>query len=100
LAEWLGSGLQSRLQQFESARRLSGIEIRESDLGLAGVRRYLRSAFSAERNIQCWFGEPLASGDRAAVEWRASRKEGKVVVRDHDNHVERREWPYAEWSSA
>jgi hypothetical protein len=24
LAEWLGSGLQSRLQQFESARRLYG----------------------------------------------------------------------------
>ena len=92
---------------------------REPDLGLAGVRRYLRSEFSGERNIQCWFGEPVASGDRAAVEWWASWTEkgqeltfagvtmlrfdgeGKVVDhRDYDNHVGRREPPYAEWSSA
>jgi SnoaL-like domain len=45
---------------------------REPDLGLAGVRRYLGQEFVAEQNIQCWFGEPIASGDRAAVEWWAS----------------------------
>src|SRR6266480_7878138 len=85
----------------------------------SAIASALRSEFSAERNIQCWFGEPLASGDRAAVEWWASWKEkgqeltfagvtvlrfdekGKVVDhRDYDNHVGRREPPYAEWSSA
>jgi hypothetical protein len=93
---------------------------REPNLGLAGVRRYLSEQFSAEQDIQCWFGEPIASGDddRASVEWWANwtengqeltfagvtvlrfDEEGKVVDhRDYDNHVERREPPYAEWSS-
>jgi hypothetical protein len=92
---------------------------REPDLGLAGVRRYLNQQFSAERNIQCWFGTPIVSGDRAAVEWWASWTEegqeltyagvtvlrfdeqSKVVEhRDYDDHVKRREPPYAEWSSS
>jgi predicted SnoaL-like aldol condensation-catalyzing enzyme len=92
---------------------------REPYLGLAGVRRYLSEQLPAEQNIQCWFGEPIASGDRAAVEWWASwtehgqeltfagvtvlrfDEEGNVVEhRDYDNHVEGRESPYAEWSSA
>jgi hypothetical protein len=91
---------------------------REPDLGLAGVRRYLGQEFSAERNIECWFGTPIASGDRAAVEWWASWTEegkeltfagatllrfdeqGKVVDhRDYDSHIERREPPYEGWSS-
>jgi SnoaL-like domain len=41
-------------------------------VGLAGVRRYLSQEFPVEQNIQCWFGEPIASSDRAAVEWWAS----------------------------
>jgi hypothetical protein len=88
-------------------------------LGLAGVRGYLDRELSAEQNIQCWFRAPIVSGDRAAVEWWASWTEegqeltfagvtvlrfdehGKVVEhRDYDNHVERRQPPYAEWSSS
>jgi predicted SnoaL-like aldol condensation-catalyzing enzyme len=84
--------------------------------GLAGVRRYLAEQLPAEENIRCWFGEPIGAGDRAAVEWWASwseqgqeltfagvtvlrfDEEGKVVEhRDYDNHVERREPPYAGW---
>jgi SnoaL-like domain len=45
---------------------------RQPDLGLAGVRRYLNEQFPAEDNIECWFGQPIVSGDRAAVEWRGS----------------------------
>jgi hypothetical protein len=90
---------------------------RAPDLGLAGVRRYLDQEFSVEESIECWFGDPIVSGDRAAVEWWASWTEegqeltfagvtvlrfddhGKVVEhRDYDNHVERREPPYADWS--
>ncbi len=89
---------------------------REPDLGLAGVRRYLDEQFPAEENIECWFGPPIVSGDRAAVEWWGSRTEqgqeltyagvtvlrfdhqGQVVEhRDYDNHVERREPPYSGW---
>ena len=71
---------------------------------------------SAEENIECRFGQPIVSGDRAAVEWWGSWTEhgqeltfagvtvlrfddqGQVVDhRDYDNHVERREPPYADW---
>lgn len=89
---------------------------RAPDLGLAGVRRYLREQFPAEENIECWFGQPIVSGNRAAVEWWGSWTEqgqelayagvtvlrfdgqGQVVEhRDYDNHVERREPPYSGW---
>src|SRR5215469_2210104 len=83
---------------------------------MAGVRRYLGENLPVEENIQCWFGEPIVSGDRAAVEWWGSWREqgqeltfagvtvlrfddqGNVVDhRDYDNHVERREAPYEGW---
>ncbi len=86
------------------------------DLGLAGVRRYLSEQLPAEENIECWFGQPIVSGDRAAVEWWASwteqgqdlsyagvtvlrfDDEGQVVEhRDYDNHVKRRDPPYPGW---
>ena len=89
---------------------------RQPGLGLAGVCRYLNENFPAEESIECWFGEPIVSGDRAAVEWWGSWTEegqeltfagvsvlrfddrGKVVEhRDYDNHVERRQPPYAGW---
>ena len=85
-------------------------------MGLAGVRRYLGEQFPAEENIECWFGQPIVSGERAAVEWWASWTEqgqeltyagvtvlhfdaqGQVVEhRDYDNHIERRERPYVAW---
>lgn len=92
---------------------------REPHVGIAGVRRYLDREFAVERDIQCWLGTPIASGDRAAVEWWAGWAEegqelsyagvtvlrfderGTVIEqRDYDNHVERREPPYAGWSSS
>ena len=45
------------------------LAFREPDLGLAGVRRYLDQNFTVETGTECWFGEPVVSGDRAAVEW-------------------------------
>jgi len=89
---------------------------RAPDLGLVGVRRYVYEQFPAEENIECWFGQPIVSGDRAAVEWWGSWTEqgqeltyagvtvlhfdgqGQVVEhRDYYNHVERREPPYSGW---
>ena len=89
---------------------------RQPGLGLAGVRRYLSENFQAEESIECWFGEPIVSGDRAAVEWWGSWTEegqeltfagvsvlrfndrGQVVEhRDYANHVEQRQPPYPDW---
>ena len=77
------------------------------------VERYLPETFAAESEVECRFGEPVAAGDRAAVEWWASWLEagepitlagvtllrfdadGLVVdQRDYWNEVERREPPY------
>ena len=92
------------------------LAFREADFGLAGVRRYLDANFDVERDIECWFGEPVVAGDRAAVEWWGSWVEhdepvtlagvtvlrfdddGRVVDhRDYWNEVDRREPPYAGW---
>jgi len=89
---------------------------REPDLGLTGVRRYLRENFAVEDEVECWFGDPVAAGERAAVEWWATWVEkgerltlagatllrfgsdGLIVDhRDYWNQVERREAPYAGW---
>ena len=88
----------------------------EPDRRLAGVRRYLSDNFGVEEELECWFGEPLAAGDRAAVQWwgtwledgrRLSMAgtsvlrfddEGLVVDhRDYWNEVDRRETPYPGW---
>ena len=92
------------------------LAFREPDVGLAGVRRYLDVNFAVESEIECWFGEPVVSDDRAAVEWWGTWVEqgqrltlagasvlrfdgdGKVVDhRDYWNEVERREPPYYGW---
>jgi ketosteroid isomerase-like protein len=89
---------------------------REPDLGVAGVRRYLEDNFAVEEDIECWFGEPIAAGDRAACEWWATWIEegqrltlaGATVLRfdddglvvdhrDYWNQVEHREPPFDGW---
>jgi hypothetical protein len=89
---------------------------REPNLGLTGVRRYLTENFGVEENVECWFGEPIWSGDRAAVEWWATWIEngqrltlaGATVLRfgsdglivdhrDYWNQVEHREPPFEGW---
>ena len=37
--------------------------------GPAGAREYTESAFANEEALTCWFGDPIVSGGRAAVEW-------------------------------
>ena len=44
---------------------------REPLHGPEGVREYVDWAFSEEDAVEAWFGEPVAAGDRAAVEYRA-----------------------------
>jgi hypothetical protein len=93
------------------------LAFREPDRGIAGVRRYLEENFGVEEQIECWFGEPIAAGNRAAVEWWGTWIEngqrltlagttvlrfdsnGQVVDhRDYWNQVERREPPFEGWA--
>jgi ketosteroid isomerase-like protein len=92
------------------------LAFREPDLGVGGVRRYLRENFGVEQDVECWFGVPVATGDRAAVEWWATWVEegqrltlagttvlrfdddGQIVDhRDYWNQVEHRQPPYQGW---
>jgi hypothetical protein len=92
------------------------LAFREPDRGTAGVRRYLESVFGEEEQVECWLGEPIVAGGRAAIEWWATWIEedarltlaGATVLRfdaeglvldhrDYWNQVEGREAPYDEW---
>ena len=77
---------------------------------------YLKATFAGESRVECRFGRPVASGDRAAVEWWASWLEngepltlaGVTVLRfddaglvvdhrDYWNETAGREPPYSGW---
>ena len=84
-----------------------------------GAAAYLGRQFAVEENVRCRFGDPVAAGDRAAVEWWASWVEsgqpvtlaGVTVLRFDDcervvDHVDYwlstvgRHEPYSGWGSA
>jgi predicted SnoaL-like aldol condensation-catalyzing enzyme len=102
--------------RYSASASYRALAFREPNLGLEGVRRYLTETFGVEEDVECRFGEPIVSGDRAAVEWWASWSEeerpltlagvtvlrfddeGKVVDhRDYWNEVDRRRGPYEGW---
>jgi hypothetical protein len=77
---------------------------------------YLTRVIPSEEAIECWFGNPIVSGDRAAVPWWGIWTEdehdvtyagvtllrfnhdGKVVDhRDYHNHIDGRQAPYSGW---
>lgn len=80
------------------------------------VERYLSKTFADESEVECRFGRPVTSGDRAAVEWWASWLQGGAPItlagvtvlrfdadgfvvdhRDYWNAADRREPPYDGW---
>ena len=92
------------------------LAFREPRSGIAGVDGYLEIVFGEEEEIQCWFGDPIADGFMAAVQWWASwieeanavtmagvtilrfDDEGKVVEhRDYWNQGDGRLNPYPGW---
>jgi hypothetical protein len=114
---WPARDAEAILALYADSVSYRALAFREPDLGLAGARGYLIRNFAVEQEIECWFGEPIVSGDRAAVEWWASWVEqgtpltlagstflrfdadGNVIDhRDYWNEVERREPPYPGWS--
>jgi ketosteroid isomerase-like protein len=54
---------------------------REPHLGRDGVIEYARTAFEDEDAVDFWFGEPVAAGDRAAVEyWAILESDGQELT--------------------
>jgi hypothetical protein len=113
---WPVKDVESIVALYADGVEYRALVLREPELGIAGVRAYLTRTFAEEDAIECRFGEPLAAGDRAGVEWWASWTEegedltlagvtllrfdadGRVVDhRDYWNQVDRRERPFAGW---
>lgn len=89
---------------------------RTPDEGLDGVRSYLTRTLGEEDTIECRYGEPVANGNRAAVEWWASWTEEREEItiagttllrfdlrglvvdhRDYWNQFDGRRPPYPNW---
>jgi hypothetical protein len=113
---WPAGDIEAIAALYAEEALYRALVFREPDRGIAGVRRYLAENFEVEEDVECWFGEPVAHGDRAAVEWWATWVEngerltlagatvlrfdddGRVVDhRDYWNQVERREPPFEGW---
>jgi ketosteroid isomerase-like protein len=113
---WLDRDVDAIASLYADEGLYRALVFRDPERGIAGVRRYLEENFGVEDEIECWFGEPIAAGDRAAVEWWATwiengrrltlagttvlrfDRDGRVVDhRDYWNQVERREPPFAGW---
>lgn len=48
--------------------------------GRDGVRHYVAQAFAEERDPRVWVGEPIVTGDRAAIEWWAAAIENDIEI--------------------
>jgi ketosteroid isomerase-like protein len=113
---WPAKDIEAIASLYAEDAMYRALVFREPDRGVAGVRRYLAENFAVEEDVECWFGEPVAHGDRAAVEWWATWIEngerltlagatmlrfdddGRVVDhRDYWNQVERGEPPFDGW---
>ena len=69
---WPARDVEAIVALYAEGAVYRALAFREPDLGIEGVRRYLTGEFAVEHDIECRFGTPVASGDRAAVEWWAS----------------------------
>jgi hypothetical protein len=113
---WPIKDVEAIVALYADQAQYRALVLRGPELGIGGVRAYLQRIFDEEDDIECRFGEPVAAGDRAAVEWWAGWIEdgepltmagvtmlrfdvnGLVVDhRDYWNQSDRRERPFDGW---
>ena len=63
---------------YHEAAVLSTEAFRVPYRGRDGVRDYVSRVFAEESGPRVWVGEPIVSGDRAAIEWWAATNEEGV----------------------
>jgi hypothetical protein len=66
---WLGHDAGPIAALYADHARFVSAPFREPKAGPEGVREYAEWAFAEEDEVECWFGEPVVSGDRATVEY-------------------------------
>jgi len=113
---WPSRDVESIVALYARNAKYLSYPFRDPDKGPEGARSYLTQTFGEEDNIECRFGEPVANGNRAAVEWWASwTEEGEEITlagtsllkfddkglvvdhRDYWNEFDGRRPPYSNW---
>ena len=80
-AAWPGRDTDAILALYGEDAVYRSHPFREPHLGRAGVRDYVEAAFASEEAIECRFGEPIAAGERASVEyWAVMVEDGRHVT--------------------
>ena len=69
---WITRSAEPIAALYASSGRYATAPFREPRIGPPGAIAYLEPVFAEEADIRCWFGEPIADGDRAAVQWWAN----------------------------
>jgi len=75
---WESSDVASVVALYAPGAVFSSEPFRTAYRGPDGVRAYVSAAFAEEREIRVRMGVPVIAGDRAAVEWWATLREGGV----------------------
>jgi ketosteroid isomerase-like protein len=79
---WLAGDVEPVVELYAPNAVHRSHPFREPHAGREGVRAYTQAAFaeeSAERQV--WFGQPVGSGDRAAIEyWATFEENGEPVT--------------------
>jgi nuclear transport factor 2 (NTF2) superfamily protein len=77
---WQAQDTGAVVMLYAPGARFSTQAFREPYHGQEGVRQYVEQAFSEERDPRVWVGDPIVTGDRAAVEWWAAVVENGVEI--------------------
>jgi ketosteroid isomerase-like protein len=68
-AAWKGRDAEAISRLYAENAVYRSHPFRDALHGHSGVLDYTRWAFSSEKDVDFWFGEPIAAADRAAVEY-------------------------------
>jgi predicted SnoaL-like aldol condensation-catalyzing enzyme len=77
---WQALDTDAIVRLYAPGARHSTEAFRRPSDGREGVRLYVAQAFAEERDPRVWVGDPIVSGDRAAIEWWAAVTENDVEI--------------------
>ncbi len=78
---WEAGGLEAIVALYADDAVFSSEPYRAPFRGRDGVRTYVAVAFAEEDDVRARFGQPIVTGERAAVQWWASLvEEGKGLT--------------------
>jgi len=77
---WAAKDAEPIAARYAEGARFLSQPFRDWRHGPEGAREYCEHAFAEEGEVEFWFGEPVAGGNRAAVEyWAILVEDGQLV---------------------